>query len=224
MACAARLLRKIRRLVRRGIALLLAQDYDADRDEIEWLLREAEEKLGQAREAVAAALVQEKGLEREVAAALALAQDWRARAAMALGAGREDEARHAIERQLAAERASEQLKAELGRQSQAVACLRSFAHELQIQLDAVRRQREIIQARQQRQDAEAEIRRASRRDGAIRDLNRALARAVEQSQARDAVLEAARELDASAIEAQLTQAQVEAELAALHARLDEPPQ
>lgn len=212
-------LNQISRLIRRNIALLLSEDYDADLDEIEQLIRQAEDKLSQVREAAASALVQEKTLQRETLAALALSHEWEGRAEGALLEGREDEARRAIERKLAYARAVEEIKAELDRQSQAIARLRGRAHELVIRLDAARRQHDLILARRQRQEAEAGIRRAPRRDDVIRNLDTMLAQAIEQGEERDAILETARELEASSLEGQLAQAQIDAELEALRARL-----
>lgn len=66
---------------------------DADLDEIGQLIRQAEGKLGEVREAAASALAQEKALQRETLAALVLAQDWDGRAENALREGHEDVAR-----------------------------------------------------------------------------------------------------------------------------------
>ena len=102
------------------------------------------------------------------------------------------------------------------------------AHELRIRLDAARRWRDIIETRQQRQDTEEQIRRAFRREGVIRDLDQALEQAVSRSEEREAILEAARELEASSLDARLdraqTEAQVENELQVLRARLAENAQ
>ncbi len=209
-------LNKIYHLIRR----MFNSEYDADLDEIERLIDRAEGSLGEVRQAAAAALVQEKALEREVLAAVALVQEWEGRAEGALREGREDEARRAIERKLAYARALKEIRAELARQNQAIAGLRSRAHELTIRLDAARRQRDLIQTRHQRQETEVQIRQAFRRDSVIRNLDQTLGAAVEQGEARDAILETARELEASSLEGQLAQAQVDAELEALRARLD----
>jgi phage shock protein A len=216
---------KIRRLIRRNLALLLAQDYDADLDEIEGLICKAEVKLEQARAAVASALVDEKDLEREMLAAVALVHEWDARAGNALRAGQEAQARHAVERKVVYERTVSELKAELDRQNEAIAYLRSRAHELRIRLDAARRWRDIIETRRQRQDTEEQIRRAFGRDSVVRDLDQALEQAITHSEQRDAILEAARELESSSLQASLDRArletEVEAELSALRARLEE---
>lgn len=223
-----KLFRKIRRLIRRNLALLLAQDYDADLDEIAHLIRQAEAKLETARADIASALVREKEIEREMMAATALVHDWESRAKAALRAGQEAEARHAVERKLAYGHTVDQLNAELARQNEAIAYLRSRAHELRIRLDAARRWREIIETRQQRQDTEEQIRRAFRREGVIRDLDQVLEQAISRSEEREAILEAARELEASSLAARLdrarTEAEVEDELQALRARLQENAQ
>ena len=216
---------KIWRLIRRNLALLLAQDYDADLDEIERLICKAEVKLEQARAAIASALVDEKDLEREMLAAVALVHDWDARAGNALRAGQEAQARHAVERKVVYDRTVSELKAELDRQNEAIAYLRSRAHELRIRLDAARRWRDIIETRRQRQDTEEQIRRAFGRDSVVRDLDQALEQAITHSEERDAILEAARELESSSLQASLDRArletEVEAELSALRARLEE---
>jgi phage shock protein A len=220
-----KLFRKIRRLIRRNLALLLAQNYDADLDEVERLIRKADAKLEAARADIASALVHEKEIEREMLAATALIHDWESRARAALRAGQETEARHAVERKLVHGRTVDQLKVELATQNEAIAYLRSRAHELHIRLDAARRWRDIIETRQQRQDTEEQIRRAFGREGVIRDLDEALEQAITRSEEREAILEAARELEVSSLEASLdrarTEAEVEDELQSLRARLAE---
>jgi phage shock protein A len=143
-------------------------------------------------------------------------------------AGQQAQARHAVERKLVYGRTVDQLKAELLKQNEAIAYLRSRAHELQIRLDAARRWRDIIETRQQRQDTEKQIRRAFRREGVIRDLDQVLEQAISRSDEREAILEAARELEASSLAARLDRAQIEAEvedeLQALRARLAENEQ
>ena len=220
-----KLFRKIRRLIRRNLALLLAQDYDAGLDEIERLIRKAEVKFEQARAAIASALVHEKDLEREMLAAVALVHDWDTRARNALRAGQDAQARYAIERKLVYDRTVSELKLELDKQNEAIAYLRSRVHELRIRLDAARRWRDIIEMRRQRQDTEEQIRRAFGRDSLVRDLDQVLEQAITHSEERDAILEAARELESSSLQASLDRARIEAEvedeLQALRVRLEE---
>ena len=86
--------------------------------------------------------------------------------------------------------------------------------------------------RRQRQHAEEQIRAhlrtqmrgVSGRDDLIRDLDTAVGQAISRSEERDAILEAARELEASSLDARLLRAQneaeVDAELEALRAQLE----
>jgi len=218
-----KLLAKLRRLFRRILAFLLAREDDEPFAEIDRLIREAETELERARDAVAKALVYEKDLEREMLAAVALVQEWDRRAEQALRDDRADDARHAVERKLAYEQAASGLKSELQKQSDAVAYMRSRVQALQTRVESAAHQRSILRARHQRHETEAQIRRIVSRDGAIRDLGAAVDRAGSHSLEREAVIEAARELEQSSLETQLarvqSEADVEAELVAIRARL-----
>ena len=216
---------RLERLIRRNLAVWLSDDFDETLEDIDQLIREAAGELERARDAVATALVQEKGVEREMLAAVALANEWETRAERALIGEQDTEARFAVERKLIYAQAVEGLRAELAKQGETVAHLRSRAYEFQVQIEAARRQREIVHARHERQETEEQIRRAFGRGGAIRDLRTVLEQVVAQSEERDAILEAARELEQGSIDARLQRARqeldVDAELEALRTRLEQ---
>jgi phage shock protein A len=218
---------RLERLIRRNLAVWLSDDFDETIEEIDQLIWEATGELERARDAVAAALVQEKSVEREMLAAVALAEEWDTRAQRALVDGQDTEARFAVERKLAYAHTIENLRAELAKQSETIAHLRSRTYEFQVQIEAAQRQREIVHARHERQETEEQIRRAFGRSEAIRDLRSVLEQAVARSEERDAILEAARELERGSIDARLERAQreldVDAELDALRARLGQGP-
>ena len=106
-----------------------------------------------------------KPISPEMLAAVALAREWETRAERALLEGQDMEARFAVERKLIYAQAVEALRDELAKQSETIAHLRSHAYELQVQIEAAQRQREIVHARHERQETEEQIRRAFGRRG-----------------------------------------------------------
>jgi len=92
---------------------------------------EMERGLEQAKDAVAAALVQERQIERQLSEAQAGMSEWDAKADAALQAGDEDRARMALQRKLTYEHIAAEAQQKLEHHRQVIAEMKSAVNALQ---------------------------------------------------------------------------------------------
>ncbi len=186
------------------------------------LIYDMEETYKKAEDQVTEAMALEKKLERESLAAQALVEQAHTQAVKAVQAGRDDLAKKALARRIVLEKRAASLKEELEAQSKAVISLRSQLNALQAKIEDARQQKSALLARQKRLQAEQTIRRSMADLRYAEDAFAAFDRMKEKIEDKEAILEAAKELEAEgrkvAAAAESGEA-VEIELAALKAEL-----
>ena len=186
------------------------------------LLSDMEETYKKAEDQVTEAMALEKKLERESLAAQALVEQAHAQAVKAVQGGRDDLAKQALSRKLALEKRAASLKEELEMQSKAIISLRSQLNALQAKIEDARQQKSALLARQKRLQAEQTIRRSMSDLRYAEDAFQAFDRMKEKIEDKEAILAAAKELEAEGRQvaaASESDEAVEIELAALKAEL-----
>ena len=170
------------------------------------LVRDMEEEVDRAAASVAAAVANQRRLERECETHRTRSQEWQQRAERALAAGDEEEARKALERKTRCDRAAEEAQPALEESRQVAAELREQLRELGARLrEARRRQGALIaryqaaqarggQTRQQAGTGEDTRTDFQRLEQQIRTHERAFERLVEQVETAEARAEVQQEL------------------------------
>lgn len=216
---------KLQSLVRRLLASWLNEDDTEPPHQIDRLINKAQAELARVRDDMAAVIVQEQNLSREYRAAAALTQSWDHQAEIALRAGNEAQARQALAQKISYIGEMRRLETELAQQRQAVVSLSEQIGEIRQHIEAARRQRELLDIRQQRIETDRHTRQVRRRGGTLDHLDAALKQAGEWSAAHQDALQVAHELEQHTLEAQLSrlrrETDLDAELNALRARLEE---
>ena len=126
-----KLLDRIALLLKIDVNDLLMEDADPQAAVAHWRA-EVERGVSQAKDAVAAALSQERQIERQLREAQAGMAEWDAKADAALQAGDEDQARIALQRKLTYEHIAAEAQQKLGHHRQVIAEMKSAVNALQM--------------------------------------------------------------------------------------------
>jgi phage shock protein A len=102
------------------------------------LIAEMESGLRQAQDAIAAAVVQERRLERQWQQALARANEWDTKTDAALQAGDDKQARRALKRKQFYQAKAAELQAALGKQRQTIAEMKAGLGALRAQVEQIK--------------------------------------------------------------------------------------
>jgi phage shock protein A len=124
---------------------------------IKQMVLEMEEAVNKATLAVGSAIANEKSLERQYNKQLAQSNDWQQRAVQAVGAGRDDLARQALERKNTIAKNVTDLDRMLGEARTTSTTLRGQLDQLKSKLDEARMRQNTLIARSQAAKAKKEI-------------------------------------------------------------------
>jgi len=202
------MLDRIGTLLKINLVELLAEAQDPQ-DAVSRFLEDAWRGVAQAKDAVAAAIVQERRLAKQLAQAQAQAAVLDARTDAALEAGDDAAARDLLQQKLRAERVAAELEPELLHQRQTLAEMRAAVRALETKAGDVGRRRDVVAARRTRVVAEEEMARARAQQEAAQEVVRGLGRAAEEAAVREDLLTAVREVEETSLESRLAHAREE---------------
>jgi len=193
------------------------------------VVRELEVNLAQVRQAVVKAMAGERQLRHGLDQNRDIAAEWSQRAEQALGEGDEELARRALRQKVEHQRAAEHLQGEWEQAAAGAEELRSHLVILEQKLREARRYRDLLIARQRAAEAKRRVAHSQVELTSFEERFGQLGRMAEVVQRLE--LEVAAEADlrteaqsvAEEFGAREEEAQVEAELKALHQRLSETP-
>lgn len=124
---------------------------------LEQTIIDMNEQLIENKKAVAAAIADEKRLERQYQDHAATAQDWENKAILAVKSNRDDLAKEALLRQKEYEDLAVQFKQQFDAQHQAVEKLKESLRQLQQKIEEATRKKNILIARAKRAEAQKKI-------------------------------------------------------------------
>ena len=133
-----KLSRRMAALLQVNLSDLLMDEADPQ-DAVAHYLSEMDEGIAQAKDAVAAAIAQQRQLEKQVKATQVSSAEWDAKTDALLKAGDEEQARRALRRKMAYERVAEDLQKKLDHQQQVVAEMKASVAALQDKAKEARR-------------------------------------------------------------------------------------
>ncbi len=133
-----KLSRRIRALLQVNLSDLLMDEADPQ-DAVAHYLAEMDEGVAQAKDAVAAAIAQQRQLEKQTKAAQVSISEWDAKTDASLQAGDEEQARRALRRKMAYEDVAKELQKKLDHQRQVVADMKASVAALQDKAKEARR-------------------------------------------------------------------------------------
>ncbi|MEO5931291.1 MAG: PspA/IM30 family protein [Candidatus Kapaibacterium sp.] len=124
---------------------------------IKQMVIEMEEAVNKATIAVGSAIANEKSLERQYTKQLAQVNDWQQKAVQAVGAGRDDLAKQALERKNTIQRNATDLERMYGEAKTSATQLRGQLDQLKSKLDEARMRQNTLIARSQAAKAKKQI-------------------------------------------------------------------
>lgn len=150
------ILDRVSQLVRANVNDMLDRAEDPEKM-INQILRDMQENIGEARQAVAAMIAQEKELEIDLAQTRKLASEWHSKAERAVSAGKDDLAREALRRKKDNEENAAVYQQQLTVQEQAVEKLKSQLQALEAKYQSTLSQRDSMITRQRRAEAQRKV-------------------------------------------------------------------
>ncbi len=114
-------------------------------------------QLVEAKKQVAAAIADEKRLERQLIENKAKAEDWERKAVLAVKAGKDDLAKEALLRKQEYDNYTAGFEQEWGKQRQAVEQLKGTLRQLQMKIEEATRKKNLLVARAKRAEAQKRI-------------------------------------------------------------------
>ena len=150
------ILDRVSQLVRANVNEMLDRAEDPEKM-INQILRDMQENIGEARQAVASMIAQEKELEIDLAQTRKLASEWHSKAERAVSAGKDDLAREALRRKKDNEENTAVYEQQLAVQEQAVAKLKQQLQALEAKYQSTLSQRDSMITRQRRAEAQKKV-------------------------------------------------------------------
>lgn len=150
------ILDRVSQLLRANVNDMLDRAEDPEKM-INQILRDMQENIGEARQAVAAMIAQEKELEIDLAQTRKLASEWQSKAERAVTAGKDDLAREALRRKKDNEENATVYEQQLGVQVQAVEKLKQQLQALEAKYQSTLSQRDSLITRQRRAEAQKKV-------------------------------------------------------------------
>jgi phage shock protein A len=121
------------------------------------LIVDMNEQLIESKKTVAAAIADEKKLERQMNDSLAQAEEWERKAVLAVRAGKDDLAREALVRQQEHESVANQYRSQWESQHESVEKLKAALRQLQQKIEEAQRKKNLLIARAKRAEAQKRI-------------------------------------------------------------------
>jgi phage shock protein A len=150
------ILDRVSQLVRANVNDMLDRAEDPEKM-INQILRDMQENIGEARQAVASMIAQEKELEIDLAQTRKLASEWHSKAERAVTAGKDDLAREALRRKKDNEENAAVYQQQLSVQEQAVEKLKQQLQALEAKYQSTLSQRDSMITRQRRAEAQKKV-------------------------------------------------------------------
>jgi phage shock protein A len=150
------ILDRVSQLLRANVNDMLDRAEDPEKM-INQILRDMQENIGEARQAVASMIAQEKELEIDLAQTRKLSSEWQSKAERAVGAGKDDLAREALRRKKDNDENAAVYEQQLAVQEQAVEKLKSQLQALEAKYQSTLSQRDSLITRQRRAEAQKKV-------------------------------------------------------------------
>lgn len=147
---------RISQLTRANINEILDRAEDPEKM-LNQILRDMESNIKQAREQVAAMIIQEKEISLDLAAARKLANDWGSKAQRAVDAGKDDLAREALKRKRDNDENAAVYESQLQTQQQTVTKIKEQLQALVSKYESTMSQKEVMISRQRRATAQVRV-------------------------------------------------------------------
>jgi phage shock protein A len=147
---------RIARLIKANLNALISGAEDPEKI-LTQLLEEMTKQLGEARQQVAVAIADEKGLAKRVQAEKDSAAEWERRAMLAVRANNDQLAKEALARKQEHTTLADQYQAQWQKQKAAVEQLKLALRALNNKIEEAKRKKGLLVARQKRAEAQAKI-------------------------------------------------------------------
>ncbi len=147
---------RISQLTRANINDLLDRAEDPEKM-LNQILRDMESNIKQAREQVAAMIIQEKEISIDLTAARKLSNDWGSKAQRAVDAGKDDLAREALRRKRDNDEAAAVYESQLSTQEQTVSKIKEQLQMLVSKYETTMAQKDVMINRQRRAHAQVRV-------------------------------------------------------------------
>lgn len=147
---------RLKRLIKGNVDSMMRKAEDPEKV-LNQVILDMTKQLADAKRNVAAAIADEKLLQKRVDTQFTNAQEWERRAMVALRAGKEELARDALSRRNQEQQHAEQLRTQVERQHEAVEGLKETLRGLESKVEEARRRKTLLVARAKRAEAQKKI-------------------------------------------------------------------
>lgn len=147
---------RFKRVVKSNINDLISKAENPEKM-LNQLVVDMNEQLIESKKSVAAAIADEKKIERQMNQQLVLAQEWENKARLAVKAGKDDLAKEALLRKQEYANMAAQYKQQWTAQHDSVEKLKQALRQLQQKIDEAQRKKNLLVARAKRADAQKKI-------------------------------------------------------------------
>ncbi|MFP4329704.1 MAG: PspA/IM30 family protein [Alkalispirochaetaceae bacterium] len=147
---------RLRRVLKSNLNELISKAENPEKM-LNQLIIDMNQQLIDSKKSVAAAIADEKKLERHYKEQLQEAEEWERRAVLALKSGKEDLAREALVRKQKAGEYAEQYREQLQQQQESVEKLKEALRSLQQKIEEAQRKKNLLIARAKRAEAHKRI-------------------------------------------------------------------
>ncbi|MCD6505121.1 PspA/IM30 family protein [Candidatus Poribacteria bacterium] len=150
------ILDRAKRIFKANINAALSKAEDPEKM-LAQIVSDMQEQIIKVRQQVAAAIADQKKLEKQWRQYEEEAKTWQERAKLALQKGNEELARQALERKNQARELADEFKIQLDKQATAVQQLKESLRDLEMKVEQARRKKNLLIARQKRAEAQKRI-------------------------------------------------------------------
>lgn len=147
---------RFRRLLKSNINDMISRAENPDRM-LNQLITDMNQQLIDSKKSVAAAIADEKKIERQMNESQSQAGEWERKAMLALKSGKEDLAREALVRKQESEKYAQELSAQWEAQHASVEKLKTALRGLQQKIEEAQRKKNLLVARAKRAEAQKKI-------------------------------------------------------------------
>ncbi len=150
------ILDRAKRIFKANINAALSKAEDPEKM-LTQIVSDMQEQIVKVRQQVAAAIADQKKIEKQWRQYEEEAKTWQERAKLALQKGNEELARQALERKNQARELADEFKIQLDKQTTAVQQLKESLRDLEMKVEEARRKKNLLIARQKRAEAQKRI-------------------------------------------------------------------
>ncbi|MFW6337501.1 MAG: PspA/IM30 family protein [Alkalispirochaetaceae bacterium] len=191
------LFERLRRVLRSNLNELISKAENPEKM-LNQLISDMNQQLIDSKKSVAAAIADEKKLERHYKEQAAEAEEWERRAVLALKSGKEDLAREALTRKQKAEEYAKQYREQWEQQQESVEKLKEALRSLQQKIEEAQRKKNLLIARAKRAEAQKRIQEtiSGVNDTSAFETFEQMSRRMDEIEAQNAAME---EIEASSV-------------------------